>query len=199
MSSSPDDLGREASRRPVNGRRARRNTSSPITRRAICRSANWRAGQGRGRSWRCAARTWSTRRTIAFDSALNEGVEIAIDILYHVPTVHFRARAAADNTLPTALSQLSRARRVMFVMERLIDLPPSRPASTRIELRRRGADAPAAYRTTAAGRQQQVPGPHGRSADAALRWCSAPGEGACAGGWSSPTGLPATGLPCSNT
>ncbi len=72
---------------------------------------------------------------IAFGS-LNKGVEIMSSI-YHVPTVHFRARAALTNTLPTRPYRSSGRPEVMFVMERLIDLAAKQTGMDRIELRRR--------------------------------------------------------------
>ncbi len=72
---------------------------------------------------------------IAFGS-LNKGVEIMSSI-YHVPVVHFRARAALTNTLPTRPYRSSGRPEVMFVMERLIDLAAKETGIDRIELRRR--------------------------------------------------------------
>src|SRR5580704_15570678 len=72
---------------------------------------------------------------IAFGS-LNKGVEIMSSI-YHVPAVHFRARAALTNTLPTRPYRSSGRPEVMFVMERLIDLAAKQTGMDRIELRRR--------------------------------------------------------------
>jgi aerobic carbon-monoxide dehydrogenase large subunit len=72
---------------------------------------------------------------IAFGS-LNKGVEIMSSI-YHVPAVHFRARAALTNTLPTRPYRSSGRPEVMFVMERLIDLAAGQTGIDRIELRRR--------------------------------------------------------------
>ncbi|HEU0217915.1 MAG TPA: xanthine dehydrogenase family protein molybdopterin-binding subunit [Stellaceae bacterium] len=72
---------------------------------------------------------------IAFGS-LNKGVEIMSSI-YHVPVVHFRARAALTNTLPTRPYRSSGRPEVMFVMERLIDLAAIEAGIDRIELRRR--------------------------------------------------------------
>jgi carbon-monoxide dehydrogenase large subunit len=72
---------------------------------------------------------------IAFGS-LNKGVEIMSSI-YHVPVVHFRARAALTNTLPTRPYRSSGRPEVMFVMERLIDLAAKQTGIDRIELRRR--------------------------------------------------------------
>jgi aerobic carbon-monoxide dehydrogenase large subunit len=72
---------------------------------------------------------------IAFGS-LNKGVEIMSSI-YHVPLVHFRARAALTNTLPTRPYRSSGRPEVMFVMERLIDLAALETGIDRIELRRR--------------------------------------------------------------
>src|SRR3954451_6331996 len=72
---------------------------------------------------------------IAFGS-LNKGVEIMSSI-YHVPLVHFRARAALTNTAPTRPYRSSGRPEVMFVMERLIDLAARQTGFDRIELRRR--------------------------------------------------------------
>ncbi|HYZ42139.1 MAG TPA: xanthine dehydrogenase family protein molybdopterin-binding subunit [Stellaceae bacterium] len=67
---------------------------------------------------------------------LAKGVEIMSSI-YHVPTVHFRARAAITNTLPTRPFRSSGRPEVMFVMERLIDLAARQCGFDRLELRRR--------------------------------------------------------------
>src|SRR6266851_1302443 len=72
---------------------------------------------------------------LAFGS-LNKGVEIMSSI-YHVPTVHIRARAALTNTAPTRPYRSSGRPEVMFVMERLIDLAARQTGIDRIELRRR--------------------------------------------------------------
>ncbi|MBV9860111.1 MAG: xanthine dehydrogenase family protein molybdopterin-binding subunit [Alphaproteobacteria bacterium] len=72
---------------------------------------------------------------IAFGS-LNKGVEIMSSI-YHVPSVHFRARAALTNTVPTRPYRSSGRPEVMFVMERLIDLAARQTGIDRLELRRR--------------------------------------------------------------
>jgi carbon-monoxide dehydrogenase large subunit len=72
---------------------------------------------------------------LAFGS-LNKGVEIMSSI-YHMPAVHFRARAALTNTLPTRPYRSSGRPEVMFVMERLIDLAARQTGIDRIELRRR--------------------------------------------------------------
>jgi len=72
---------------------------------------------------------------IAFGS-LNKGVEIMSSI-YHVPAVHFRARAALTNTVPTRPYRSSGRPEVMFVMERLIDLAAQQTGIDRIALRRR--------------------------------------------------------------
>jgi carbon-monoxide dehydrogenase large subunit len=72
---------------------------------------------------------------IAFGS-LNKGVEIMSSI-YHVPAVHFRARAALTNTLPTRPYRSSGRPEVIFVIERLIDLAARQTGIDRIELRRR--------------------------------------------------------------
>jgi len=67
---------------------------------------------------------------------LNKGVEI-MSSTYHVPEVHFRARAALTNTAPTRPYRSSGRPEVMFVMERLIDLAARQTGIDRIELRRR--------------------------------------------------------------
>ena len=67
---------------------------------------------------------------------LAKGVEIMSSI-YHVPAVHFRARAAITNTLPTRPYRSSRRPEVMFVVERLIDLAARQCGFDRLELRRR--------------------------------------------------------------
>ena len=67
---------------------------------------------------------------------LAKGVEIMSSI-YHVPAVHFRARAAITNTLPTRPYRSSGRPEVMFVMERLIDLAARQYGFDRLELRRR--------------------------------------------------------------
>jgi carbon-monoxide dehydrogenase large subunit len=72
---------------------------------------------------------------LAFGS-LNKGVEIMSSI-YHVPAVHFRARAALTNTAPTRPYRSSGRPEVMFVMERLIDLAAHQTGIDRIELRRK--------------------------------------------------------------
>ncbi|MGE5269178.1 MAG: xanthine dehydrogenase family protein molybdopterin-binding subunit [Thiohalocapsa sp.] len=72
---------------------------------------------------------------LAFGS-LNKGVEIMSSI-YHVPSVHFRARAALTNTPPTRPYRSSGRPEVMFVMERLIDLAARQTGIDRIELRRK--------------------------------------------------------------
>src|SRR5438105_5115036 len=72
---------------------------------------------------------------LAFGS-LNKGVEIMSSI-YHMPAVHFRARAALTNTAPTRPYRSSGRPEVMFVMERLIDLAAQHTGIDRIELRRR--------------------------------------------------------------
>jgi carbon-monoxide dehydrogenase large subunit len=72
---------------------------------------------------------------IAFGS-LNKGVEIMSSI-YHVPVVHFRARAALTNSLPTRPYRSSGRPEVIFVIERLIDLAARQTGIDRIELRRR--------------------------------------------------------------
>ena len=67
---------------------------------------------------------------------LAKGVEIMSSI-YHVPAVHFRARAAITNTLPTRPYRSSGRPEVMFVMERLIDLSARQCGFDRLELRSR--------------------------------------------------------------
>ena len=67
---------------------------------------------------------------------LAKGVEIMSSI-YHVPAVHFRARAAITNTLPTRPYRSSGRPEVMFVMERLIDLAARQCGFDRLDLRRR--------------------------------------------------------------
>jgi len=67
---------------------------------------------------------------------LAKGVEIMSSI-YHVPAVHFRARAAITNTLPTRPYRSSGRPEVIFVMERLIDLAARQCGFDRLELRRR--------------------------------------------------------------
>jgi len=67
---------------------------------------------------------------------LAKGVEI-MSSLYHVPAVHFRARAAITNTVPTRPYRSSGRPEVMFVMERLIDLAARQCGFDRLELRRR--------------------------------------------------------------
>jgi len=67
---------------------------------------------------------------------LAKGVEIMSSI-YHMPAVHFRARAAITNTLPTRPYRSSGRPEVMFVMERLIDLAARQCGFDRLELRRR--------------------------------------------------------------
>ncbi len=67
---------------------------------------------------------------------LNKGVEI-MSSLYDVREVHFRARAALTNTVPTRPYRSSGRPEVMFVMERLIDLAARQTGLDRLELRRR--------------------------------------------------------------
>jgi carbon-monoxide dehydrogenase large subunit len=57
--------------------------------------------------------------------------------IYHVPTVHFRARAALTNTAPTRPYRSAGRPEVMFVMERLIDLAARQSGLDRVALRRR--------------------------------------------------------------
>jgi aerobic carbon-monoxide dehydrogenase large subunit len=72
---------------------------------------------------------------IAF-GPLQKGVEIMTSI-YHVPAVHFRARAVLTNTASTRPYRSSGRPEAMFVMERLIDLAARQCGFNRIELRRR--------------------------------------------------------------
>lgn len=72
---------------------------------------------------------------IAF-GPLVKGVEIMSSI-YHVPVVHFRARAAMTNTIPTRPYRSAGRPEVIFVMERLIDLAARQGGFDRLELRRR--------------------------------------------------------------
>ena len=67
---------------------------------------------------------------------LHKGVEIMTSI-YHVPAVHFRARATLTNTLPTRPYRSSGRPEAMFVVERLIDIAARQCGFDRIELRRR--------------------------------------------------------------
>ena len=67
---------------------------------------------------------------------LQKGVEIMSSI-YHVPAVHFRARAVMTNTGMTRPYRSSGRPEAMFVMERLIDLAARQCGFDRIELRRR--------------------------------------------------------------
>jgi aerobic carbon-monoxide dehydrogenase large subunit len=67
---------------------------------------------------------------------LTKGVEIMSSI-YHVPAVHFRARAALTNTAPTRPYRSSGRPEVMFVVERLIDLAARHSGLDRIALRRK--------------------------------------------------------------
>ena len=91
----------------------------------------------RAGSSRCAAPTSSTTAPIpiAF-GPLQKGVEIMTSI-YHVPAVHFRARAVLTNTASTRPYRSSGRPEAMFVMERLIDLAARQCGFDRIELRRR--------------------------------------------------------------
>ena len=72
---------------------------------------------------------------IAF-GPLQKGVEIMSSI-YHVPAVHFRARAVLTNTASTRPYRSSGRPEAMFVMERLIDLAAHQCGFDRIELRQR--------------------------------------------------------------
>jgi aerobic carbon-monoxide dehydrogenase large subunit len=67
---------------------------------------------------------------------LTKGVEIMSSI-YHVPAVHFRARAALTNTAPTRPYRSSGRPEVMFVIERLIDRAARQCGFDRIALRRK--------------------------------------------------------------
>ncbi len=67
---------------------------------------------------------------------LHKGVEIMTSI-YHVPTVHFRARATLTNTAPTRPYRSSGRPEAMFVVERLIDIAARQCGFDRAELRRR--------------------------------------------------------------
>jgi len=67
---------------------------------------------------------------------LAKGLEIMSSI-YHMPAVHFRARAAITNTVPTRPYRSSGRPEVMFVMERLIDRAAKQFGFDRLELRRR--------------------------------------------------------------
>jgi aerobic carbon-monoxide dehydrogenase large subunit len=67
---------------------------------------------------------------------LQKGVEIMSSI-YHIPAVHFRARAVLTNTAMTRPYRSSGRPEAMFVMERLIDLAARQCNFDRIELRRR--------------------------------------------------------------
>jgi carbon-monoxide dehydrogenase large subunit len=69
-------------------------------------------------------------------SPLQKGVAIAASI-YHVPAVHFRARAALTNTAPTRPYRSAGRPEVMFVMERLIDIAARQTGLDRVALRRR--------------------------------------------------------------
>ena len=69
-------------------------------------------------------------------SPLQKGVAIVASI-YHVPAVHFRARAALTNTAPTRPYRSAGRPEVMFVMERLIDLAARQTGLDRVALRRR--------------------------------------------------------------
>ncbi len=99
---------------------------------------------------------------LAFGS-LNKGVEIMSSI-YHVPAVHFRARAALTNTAPTRPYRSSGRPEVMFVMERLIDLAAQQTGIDRIELRRkqpRAGSGDAVHQPVRHGLRQR-PLPRGR-------------------------------------
>ena len=72
---------------------------------------------------------------IAF-GPLQKGVEIMSSI-YHIPAVHFRARAVLTNTASTRPYRSSGRPEAMFVMERLVDLAARQCGFDRIELRRR--------------------------------------------------------------
>ena len=72
---------------------------------------------------------------IAF-GPLVKGVEIMSSI-YHMPAVHFRARAAMTNTIPTRPYRSAGRPEVIFVMERLIDRAARQCGFDRLELRGR--------------------------------------------------------------
>ena len=72
---------------------------------------------------------------IAF-GPLQKGVEIMTSI-YHVPSVHFRARAVLTNTASTRPYRSSGRPEAVFVMERLIDLAARQCGFDRAALRRR--------------------------------------------------------------
>jgi aerobic carbon-monoxide dehydrogenase large subunit len=74
---------------------------------------------------------------------LQKGVEIMSSI-YHIPAVHFRARAVLTNTAMTRPYRSSGRPEAMFVMERLIDLAARQCNFDRIELRRRNLVPPSA-------------------------------------------------------
>ena len=74
---------------------------------------------------------------------LQKGVEIMSSI-YHIPAVHFRARAVLTNTAMTRPYRSSGRPEAMFVMERLIDLAACQCNFDRIELRRRNLVPPSA-------------------------------------------------------
>jgi carbon-monoxide dehydrogenase large subunit len=76
-------------------------------------------------------------------SVLQKGVEIMTSI-YHVPVVHFRARAVTSNTASTRPYRSAGRPEVMFVMERLIDLAAQHCGFDRLALRRRNLIAEAA-------------------------------------------------------
>src|ERR1019366_7206392 len=60
-----------------------------------------------------------------------------VSSIYHVPAVHFRARAALTNTAPTRPYRSAGRPEVMFVMERLIDLAARQSGLDRVALRQR--------------------------------------------------------------
>jgi aerobic carbon-monoxide dehydrogenase large subunit len=69
-------------------------------------------------------------------SPLQKGLAI-VSSIYHVPSVHARARGVFTNTAPTRPYRSAGRPEVMYVMERLIDLAARQTGLDRIELRRR--------------------------------------------------------------
>jgi carbon-monoxide dehydrogenase large subunit len=69
-------------------------------------------------------------------SMVQKGVEIMSSI-YRMPAAHFRARCVLSNTAPTRPYRSAGRPKVIFVMERLIDLAASELGFDRVELRRR--------------------------------------------------------------
>ncbi len=111
----------------------------------LCRLPGARSGRHRRTGARCRRKFPRDARLeycpsrgaypIAFGS-LVKGIEIMSSI-YHMPAVHFRARAALTNTVPTRPYRSSGRPEVMFVMERLIDLAATSIRLRPLELRRR--------------------------------------------------------------